>query len=124
MIYHLLIQAIEKVMDKCKVIMLSELISILITLYDFNTNDANAENNKMMTFVTFRIALTLCRDKLTPRLIVDRALDLALMSSIINNSADNSDTAISFRVVSLLVAKKWKYDYTNSRVGWRTLPVG
>lgn len=97
-------------MEKCKIIMLSQLISMLIPIYD--------SKNEMTTLVIIRIAVSLCGHSSISTLITDRVLDPSLALSITNNISDNSDIAISFKVLSLLIDKKWKYDNTN-RVGWR-----
>lgn len=125
LVYQLLVQSIERSMEKCKLMMLSQLVSILVLIYDANTN---SDNNYMSLLVILRIAYSLCNGhKSTPAMMIERAIDTSIASTIINTTTTtaitgtNSDIIISFRVMLLLVRNKWTYTNSTNRIGWKNV---
>lgn len=128
LVYQLLVQSIERSMEKCKLMMLSQLVSILVLIYDANTN---SDNNYMLLLVILRIAYSLCNGhKSTPTMMIERAIDTSIASTIINTTTatttaaitgTNSDIIISFRVILLLLRNKWTYTNSTNRIGWKNV---
>ena len=119
MVYHLLVQTMMKNMEKCKLYILSDIISMLIVINDSN-NDTNNEN-KMMLLLFLRVSISLCNGCLNmPSLLIDRVLDVTIASEIIETKSGNSDSAISFRVLMKLIRNKWSYrNNDTNRISWR-----
>ena len=136
--YQLLIQSIEKHMEKCKIMILSQLISMLILINDTATTTTSgssddSDDHRMSLLVMLRIAITLCNGhNIIPSLIINRTINPTIALTITSNtdtntistssSSSTNDVVISFKVIVLLVSKKWKHSITN-RIGWRASQI-
>jgi len=140
--YQLLIQSIEKHMEKCKIMILSQLISILILIHDTTTATTTTtttdDDDRMSLLVMLRIAITLCNGhNIIPSLMINRTINPTIALTITSNSninntntistsnnSNTSDVVISFKVIVLLVSKKWKYSNSiTNRIGWRASQI-
>lgn len=119
--YHLLVQAMMKNMEKCKINILSDIISIFI-LIDSRIKDSNNKDELILCTV-LRVAVSLSNGcQRMPSIVIDRVLDPAIASeTTAATTSGNSDIAISFRVLLKLIRNKWTYrsDNDNNRISWR-----
>ena len=145
--YQLLIQSIEKHMEKCKIMILSQVISILILIHDNTTTNTtttatttaaisdDSDDHRMSLLVMLRIAITLCNGHdIIPSLMINRTINPTIALTITSNtntntistsnSSNTSDVLISFKVIVLLVSKKWKHSNSiTNRIGWRASQI-